>query len=132
MFASKLVGLFTRLGWKVDLVIPVPLGRLRQHQRGYNQSDLIARSFAGNIGLEYEPLALGRTRETSSQVSLELSERENNVHGAFATTSARIKGRRVLLIDDIATTCATLSACADALLAADVPEVLALTVARAI
>ena len=132
IFASKLLDLFPGLGWNVDLIAPVPLGRVRQRQRGYNQSDIIARIFAGSIGIEYEPKVLLRNRETRSQVELELDEREANVKGAFTATRDRVRDKKLLVIDDIATTGATLSACSKALLAAGAAEVHALTVARAI
>ena len=132
IFASKLLDLFPGLGWNVDLVVPVPLGRFRQRQRGYNQSDLIARIFAASIGILYDPKVLSRNRETRSQVELELDEREVNVKGAFTAMSDRIRDKKILVIDDIATTGATLSACSEALLAAGAAEILAITVARAL
>jgi len=132
IFGTKLLELFLKLRWNVDLVVPVPLGRVRQRQRGYNQSDLIAQIFAASVGIEYQSEALNRNRETRSQVDLVFSERDKNVRGAFTAAKNSIEQKRILVIDDIATTGATLSACAYALLSAGAAEVSAITVARAI
>lgn len=83
------------------------------------------------LGVTYAPDALTRTRETRSQVGLTKAERRTNVNGAFQAKPNRVDGRRILLLDDIATTGSTLSSCAEALRAAGARDVFALTVARA-
>jgi ComF family protein len=121
----------TSLQWRIDSVVPVPLGRDRQNERGYNQSALIARPLSMAMGLAYEPGALSRSRPTKSQVGLTRAARYENVRDAFRADGRKISGRTILLVDDVATTGATLSSCAEALLASGATDVFAITVARA-
>jgi ComF family protein len=123
---------FSQLDWAVDLVVPVPLGRERLKERGYNQVGLVARPLAASQRRRYAPEALVRTRETKSQVGLTHAERAMNVLGAFKAEIALVSGRNILLVDDVATTGATMSACATALLAAGASSIFALTLARAL
>jgi ComF family protein len=103
----------------VDVVIPVPLHRIRRRRRGFNQADLLARHCAEVLRLPYLPRALVRKRATRPQVGLSLEERRSNVAGAFKPgrqgTAARLAGKHVLLIDDVTTTGSTLNAAAAAL-----------------
>jgi ComF family protein len=119
------------LGWEVDVVVPVPLGRGRRNERGYNQAGLIAWPLSLALGITFAPGALRRTRETRSQVGLTRAERRVNVRDAFEAKPSRVAHRNVMLVDDVATTGATLSSCAEALHAAGARDVFALTVARA-
>jgi ComF family protein len=101
-----------------ELVIPVPLARRRLLMRRFNQAAILAREIARLTGLRYEPLLLVRTRATASQVGLSRGQRRRNVAGAFAVPqrfAARVKGRKILLIDDVITTGSTVAACARAL-----------------
>jgi competence protein ComFC len=116
--------------WEIDLVIPVPLGVARLAERGYNQSDLIAKPIALFFGIEFMPKAIRRRRETRSQVDLSAEERKVNVAGAFHARQEFVSGRNVLIIDDVTTTGSTLDACAFAFKEAGVKEVYGLTVAR--
>jgi ComF family protein len=114
-----------------DAVVPVPLHPLRRWTRGFNQSEEIA----GALGAPPVWKTLRRTRRTPPQASLTATAREANVHGAFAPrragrAAARMPGSRVVLLDDVATTGATLSACAVVLRRMGAAEVLALTAAR--
>jgi ComF family protein len=120
------------LGWSVDLVVPVPLGKERMKERGYNQVGLVAMPLAAVNHWRYAPRALTRSRETRPQVGLSIAERKENVSGAFQADEALVSGTSVLLMDDVATTGATLSACADALLDAGARCIYALTLARAL
>jgi ComF family protein len=116
----------------VDLVVPVPLGKERIKERGYNQVGLVAMPLALINHWQYKPRALVRTRETRTQVGLSIVERRENVCGAFRGDPALILGSKILLIDDVATTGATLSSCAAALMDAGAKSVYALTLARAL
>jgi ComF family protein len=120
------------LGWPVDLVVPVPLGKERMKERGYNQVGLVARPLAAVNHWRYAPRAVVRSRETRSQVGLTVVERKENVSGAFLGEAALVSGATVLLMDDVATTGATLSACTTAILDAGARSVYALTLARAL
>jgi ComF family protein len=117
--------------WKIDLVCPVPLGVARQADRGFNQAALLARPIALSSGLTYSPHAVERKKETLSQVGLNFERRHNNVSDAFQAKPAVARGRTVLIVDDVATSGATLEACALALLEAGARQVYALTLARA-
>ncbi len=119
-------------GWSVDLVAPVPLGQRRMKERGYNQAALIAWPLAVFAGWQYAPAAIRRVRETRSQVGLSAEERRENMRSAFWADARQADGKTVLIVDDVATTGATLSACAQAFLEAGACSVLALTLARAL
>ncbi len=130
--AAQLAGYVASLGWPLDAIVPVPLGGKRLRERGYNQTALIARPLALALGLDYRPVALRRTRETSSQVGLSALERRENVRGAFWADAKLVRGKTILVLDDVATTGSTLSSCAEALFSAGAKDVFALTVARAL
>lgn len=121
---------YLELDGKPDLIVPVPLSIARFRERGYNQSAFLARPLALSLGLPYSSNALGKIRETRSQVDLHVAERYNNVAGAFKANSALVKGRRILVVDDVTTSGATLEACAEALFNAGAAEVYCLTLAR--
>ncbi len=130
--ASQLLDFAGSLHWPFDLVVPVPLGQKRLKERGYNQVGLIARPLSLAMGIAYTPDALSRVRETRSQVGLTKIERQTNIRKAFEAKEMRVRGRVVLLMDDVATTGSTLSSCTEALYAAGARDVFALTVARAL
>jgi len=121
------------------LVVPVPLHSTRQRERGYNQAELLARGLVGAYARSRQPCALRiehralrKTRPTPPQTGLSWAERRDNVRGAFTVVSPeRVRDRVVILVDDVMTTGATLSACASALKQAGVRQVLGLTLARA-
>ena len=130
---SKPLAEFVReLDWSVDVVVPIPLGRKRLKERGYNQVAMIAMPLAMQLGSAYLPRPLQRARETRSQVGLSATERKNNVQGAFVATPEKFNGRTVLLVDDVSTTGATLSSAAGALYQSGAKDVFAVTVARAL
>lgn len=114
----------------VDLLVPVPLHRARERERGYNQSRLLACEMSSRLGWPVVE-AVSRLRDTPAQVGLSRAERLANVRGAFAVTDAAVTGQRVLMVDDVCTTGATLGACAESLRRAGARTVAALTLARA-
>jgi ComF family protein len=117
--------------WDIDLVCPVPLGAARLAERGYNQATLLARPIALSLCLPYASHAVARIKETQSQVGLNLERRHSNVAGAFLAKPEIAAGKVALIVDDVATSGATLEACAQALLEAGARQVYALTLARA-
>lgn len=119
------------LGWAVDLIIPVPLSKKRLHQRGYNQSELMAQYIAASRSCLLIPQAIGRAIDTRSQVGLNMQERKENMTGVFRADSQIVAGKTILLIDDVCTTGATLEACAQAALEAGAAAVYALTASMA-
>jgi competence protein ComFC len=130
--AMQMTDFVRSLQWPIDVLIPVPLGKKRLKERGYNQVALVARPLAYQLGFSYEPNALKKTRETRSQVGLSVSQRSENVQDAYQADSRVVKGKSVLIMDDVATTGSTLSACTAALLSAGAQEVYVLTIARAL
>ena len=108
----------------VDLLHPVPLHGARRRERGYNQSTLIARAVSEATHIPVRTGLLSRTRQTVTQTGLDLAARAENVKDAFRVRKvAAVSGKRIILVDDVITTGATCSACADALLAAGAREV---------
>ncbi len=130
--AAHLSEFVVSLNWRIDLIVPVPLGHKRMQERGYNQIGLIARPLALSMRIAYAPHALSRVRETRTQVGLTKLERHDNVRGAFKADGKCVKDRVVLLMDDVATTGSTLSSCAEAFYAEGARDVFALTVSRAL
>lgn len=132
MLAVPMAVLAQSLDWPVDFIVPVPSGRKRLQERGYNQVALIARPLSLALGLDYRPGALKRKRETVSQVGLSAMERRENMQNAFLADALVVRGKTVLVMDDVSTTGSTLSSCSEALLQAGAKDVFALTVARAL
>lgn len=115
----------------VDVVAPVPLYHVRERTRGYNQAALLAAGLAKRLKVPYRGRLLRRTRDTETQTHLTAPQRASNVQSAFRTgLAATVKGRRVLLVDDVMTTGATVNECAKALKQAGAAGVLVLTLAR--
>lgn len=114
-----------------DLVAPIPLGLGRLRERGYDQAWLLARELAKLLGVEARPRALRRLRETPPQSTLSAAARRSNVNGAFGPGALKVEGRRVLLVDDVITTGATIASAASVLRRAGAAEVCVLAVARA-
>ena len=129
--AFQMIPFVRELNWKADVIVPIPLGRQRYKERGYNQVAMIAKPLALALGMEFAPKALSRRKETRTQVGLTRDERRKNVHEAFQA-DAGVNGKNVIVLDDVSTTGSTLSSSADALFKSGAKNVFALTVARAL
>ena len=128
--SKHLINYYLQENWKVDIVVPIPLSLSRQSERGYNQAGLLAWPLALALGIYYQPKAISRIRETRPQVGLKAHERAENVKGAFSANEKLVEGKTILIIDDVTTTGATLSASAQAAIEAGAERVFGLTLAR--
>lgn len=117
---------------QTDLVIPVPLHRRRLAERGYNQAALLAGSVADHLEVPFAPRALERHRQTAQQARLGRAERQENMAEAFLVRDPRwVRGKTILIVDDVLTTGATLLACRQALSQAGANKVTSVCLARA-
>jgi ComF family protein len=122
--------LFT--GWQIDLIIPVPLHRLKKAERGFNQATYIAKGLSRELKIKYSSQVIKRNRYTESQTTLDMHEREMNMSGAFSLKStSMIKNKSILLIDDVITTGATITECGKVLIESGAKKVYAASVAIA-
>jgi len=115
-----------------DIIIPVPLSKKKKQARGYNQTELVAREIAKNItNLKLETNILVKTKDTEVQSLLTKTQRTENVKNAFAVKNAEnIKGKKIILFDDIYTTGATANECSRVLTEAGAEEIMILTIAK--
>ncbi len=120
-------------GMQADILVSVPLHSERHRQRGYNHAHLLASVCASTIGVPLREDVLVRSRATNAQVGLNAYDRRQNVAGAFSITTqnatAHIYGRRIIIVDDVCTTGATLDACAATLFQAGAISVWGLVLA---
>ena len=118
---------------RADLLVPVPLHWTRLVRRRFNQAALLARALSKRTGVPFAPDLLARVRMTRTQGDLTRAQRRRNVRGAFQVrATAPLRGKTVVLIDDVMTTGATFEACARALRRAGAREVRALALARVV
>ena len=126
--AEAMVDRYLDCGFECDCVVAVPLSAKRKRKRGYNQSELIAEELSNRLKLPLIDGALVKTKENKSQAKLKRREREENVRGVYEVTSPEtFKGRRVLVVDDVMTTGATLGEVSRVLYKAKARSVEALT-----
>lgn len=135
-FAAKAMARAGAPFWADDpLLVPVPLHRFRQWRRRYNQSAELARRLARFVGLDYAPDLVRRKRHTRQQVGLNADQRRRNVAGAFGVdprAASRWAGRRVVIVDDVLTTGATVSALARSLKRAGFDHIDVISFARVV
>lgn len=127
-----LVASYRRHQLEVEVIVPVPLHELKLKERGYNQSELLARQLGQALNLPVNVTTLRRARKTESQMTLKADERLKNVANAFSCADRNLDRRHVLLVDDVCTTGSTLDACAVALKAGGAASVWGLTLAKAL
>lgn len=130
VFADHLASIVLKNKWQPDIIIPIPLCKSHMKNRGFNQAEQLARPLSLILGIPLESRAVIRIKETSSQVYLVREERFKNLEDAFLGNPAKLKSKKVLLVDDIVTTGATLNSCTKAILAAGGSSVFCITVAQ--
>lgn len=129
-FFGSILGEFAlSLDWQIDVVVPIPLSKERLKDRGFNQSEILALGVAEILKL---PISSGivRIKETLPSTSLSPEERIKNINKAFLLSDTNLKGKRVLLIDDVYTTGATVNEAGRTLLERGIRDVKVLTLAR--
>jgi ComF family protein len=131
-FALFLIQLYNNYRWPVDMIVPVPLSKKRFNERGYNQSAHLALPVSLALKKSVSYKAVMRIKDTHPQFDLSVSDRWQNVDGAFNSQPKIVAGKNILLIDDITTTGATINACAKSLKKAGADGVYALTVSYAL
>jgi ComF family protein len=120
-----------RIGWDLDMLIPVPLSLARLAERGYNQAALIAFPIAIGLRIPYDTRSLIKVRDTRPQVGLSYEQRKLNLSDAFSVNATKVNGKRVLVVDDVTTSGSTLNECAKVLIEIGAKEVYGYTFARA-
>ena len=118
-----------KLDWKIDLIIPVPIHHLKKAERGYNQSDYIAKGISNKLNIPYSTKLIKRIRHTESQTKLNMNDRAKNVAKAFKVRDEKkIIAKNILLVDDIITTGATIQECGRVLIDAGASSVFACSI----
>jgi ComF family protein len=121
-----------RSNWNLDLIIPIPLHQLKKAERGYNQSFYIAKGMGNILKITFSDRIVKRIKYTESQTTMTLNEREENISGAFRVRNKNaVKGKSILLVDDVITTGATISECGRILLEAGAKQIYAASISIA-
>jgi ComF family protein len=131
-FSYPLLQIIAKEKWAIDYIIPIPISKKHRKTRGYNQATIIARPLALALGIPLFEKSVSRVKETESQVNLSREERFKNLHSAFLGNSAKLLNKKVLLVDDVATTGATMISCSQTLREFGCAQVFCITVARTI
>ncbi len=131
LLGKMLVPIVQKHKWEIDLIAPVPLGRKRRKERGYNQAEVIAFPLAYHLKKEFDASIIIRCRETRTQIGLTVKERYENMEGAFVVKNGKVKGKSILLVDDVYTSGATMKSAVNALKEAGAKCVYSLTVTKA-
>lgn len=114
----------------IDLIVPVPLHRRRKAERGYNQSELLAKYISSKLDIPVDCKNLIKIKSTEPQTKLDRLERQKNMINAFEVKDKRVfENKRILLVDDIFTTGATVNECSKTLLGSGASEVVVITIA---
>ena len=122
----------SKTNWKFDLIIPIPLHQLKKAERGYNQAYYIAKGVGKIFKVKVSDRSVKRIKYTESQTTMNLNEREENISGAFKVKwNTQVRGKNILLLDDVITTGATISECGKILLEAGASKVYAASIAIA-
>ncbi|RPI62098.1 MAG: ComF family protein [Ignavibacteriales bacterium] len=122
----------SKTNWKFDLIIPIPLHQLKKAERGYNQAYYIAKGVGKIFKVKVSDRSVKRIKYTESQTTMNLNEREENISGAFKVKwNTQVRGKNILLLDDVITTGATISECGKILLEAGANKIYAASVAIA-
>ena len=131
-FANMLAGEVSKMNIDFDYVIPVPLFPARHKKRGYNQAELLCETMKTKLNMNVNTEILFKVRNTRSQANLSRSERIENLLDAFEVADKKlVKGKTILLIDDVFTTGTTINECAKTLIKAVAKEVYSLTLSHA-
>jgi len=135
IFLGKIMGIELSVilkEWEINLIIPVPLHSLKKAERGYNQSDYIAKGLSRESKIPFSTKTLKRIRYTQSQTTMNIEQRAENMANAFKVKHPEdVTGRKILLIDDVITTGATTSECGKVLLSAGAEKIYAASIAIA-
>ncbi len=114
-FVGFMIDTYLDNPFNIDVVVPVPISKKRYIERGYNQSEILAKDFASRLNLDYDDSLLVKVKETKNQVGLGRRERIENLKDSFSASN-EVKGKVVLLIDDVLTTASTVNECSRELL----------------
>ncbi|MEA4931074.1 MAG: ComF family protein, partial [Anaerolineaceae bacterium] len=130
VLAGYLLKVVQAENWDFDLIVPVPLSRRKFEQRGYNQAERLAIPLTKEFSKPLSTTALIRIKENDSQVNLDVNSRRENVRGVFEADPAVVKGKKILLVDDVLTTGATMESASQALKDANSGTIYAVTVGK--
>lgn len=130
LILPDLAALIEKTDFEADYLVPVPLSKKRLNQRGYNQVSVWGIPLSKMVGVPLMTSILAQSKETVSQVTLPAEQRRENVHGVFSVISDQVRGKDILILDDVITTGATIYECAEVLRKAGARKISALTIAR--